>query len=177
MYDPIMGVGKTPQITQDVTNINPYGIVLDDITPLIFPRESFETDWTVTAGSIINPITNGFDYVANVAYSVHKATSIPARTANIIYDLGKSLSLRGIVAYALLDQASGTGTVYFEGSNDGTTYETFTSYAFFDGEQTTSIGDKRLRYLRIRLLGDAGSVLNFTLNRLQLQIDSNQLIR
>lgn len=148
-FDTIMQVGKTPQVTADIA-INPYTLQ-DDVTYLAFPTLS---GGTPAGGSLLNVINPNFDYITYIACQVN---SIGGTTFRVLFDLGKSLQLRGVLLYFADVQAGGgalsTGTI--ECSKNGIDWELLQSYTFpavgvnTTTEHTFTTQDKEMRYFRV----------------------------
>lgn len=178
MFDSVMGVGKTPQITADVT-YNPYSVTFDDITPAIMGKSVIGAN-TTESGSLINVLNPNFDFIANEPYAM---SCTGTNTNYITWDLGRSLFLRGVSLY--YDSAPGTintGThLIFQYSTDGinwisvetTTNNTAAQVFYF--RTYTSI---QCRYIRFEcLLNTAGSATKMVLRQLKAWVDSNQTFR
>lgn len=174
VYDPVMNVGKTPQITSDLA-INPLNIY-DDVTPLCFPILDISGGGITVTGSLVNVINPNFDYNANTAFN---GSANATRSFVITFDLGKTLVLRGILLYFQMQGASGTDStnVVIDISSDGINYITLETVIKGSGTQnfTKTYTDTQLRVLRLTVnIVSGGNTAGFTFNTMQLKMSPVQ---
>jgi len=173
MWDSLNGVGKTPQVTADIS-LNPYSLNYDDVLGLITPTVTITGG--IQAGSIVNVLNPNFDYVSLTPFRFSANSN---QSAVITFDLGRNLNLRGTLLYFQLDGGSGTDNTnaVIEGTSDGLTFETFETITKGSGTQlyTKTYLDKKYRYLRITInLVSAGNTAGFTFNTAQIKISNLQ---
>lgn len=172
MYDYVMGVGRSPQVTQDAI-INTYSAYNEDIAQYGTISGSLGAFMTISSGiyeNLINP--NYTDTAPPLVYSLDAATS---GNATIIIDLKRRI---GLGKYDLDIDGSYTATnnptisITFSVSDDNISYQTIyttTSTAptgtvtYSIDKDTFSIG-KFTRYFRIYMtysgsVGTSGSVI------------------
>lgn len=183
MWDPIMQVGKTPQITADA-NLNPYTIAQDDISQLAFPYLVSAGSSITFTGSVLNLTNQFYDYSVTDTIDLWDSSGAGSSSDTIItFDLGKAINVRGVSLLIASDRNStdSNSTVYLEGSQDGITWieldsrinpNTSGTKTFY----TMQASDSRFKTLRIRVDWSAGSggAHHVYLERLRIWVDSKQ---
>jgi len=174
VFDMLLGMGKLPRVTSDVTAINPLNLYLDDVTGLAVPKVTLGNNTTLS-GSILNVLNPNFDYTNNLAFQI-EVTVVGPETTTILLDLGKALFLRGTTIFY---GTGGTGTedVTTAVSVDGTNFTTLKNINT-NGDYTDVHTDQFYRYLRmtIAITGNGVTPSNFELRTIQLKLDSKQLL-
>lgn len=175
VFDHVMGVGKTPQVTQTPL-INPYSLQFDDITAMAFPVVSLGAGSSVVNNNPVFNITNpnlDWYFIASSGFSIFQInkTSGGFAVSTITWDLGKEIIVRGISSNY---NSSNDSVVTLQGSSDGLTWENYASSAA-NGTTSLTISDKKFRYLRysLNIQGTTGGV---DIRFLKLQADTKQLI-
>ncbi len=171
VFDTVMGVGKTPQITQDIS-LNPYNAYFDDVAGLIGLDLSLGANTTIQ-GNIFNFLNPNVSYWDIAATTVTNFVHAVAGTDTTIFtlNLGKELIIRNIGLYIF---CNGTNTTALQISRDGRTWETLQTFASGGGVYTqATYTDKIFKFLRfsIALNGSASTEIK----HLEMRIDSKQL--
>lgn len=179
MFDPILGMGKTPRITQDVTTLNPYSIYMDDISALAFVTSTLGAGFTKT-GSELNVCNPNFDYVNNEALGFNAAGGTGATTCTLLLDLGKELVIRGTTFYFSVGPSdAGNKVTTVQVSKDNVTYttlETVTTTETAATFYTKTYPDQSYRYLKISFTKDNTVGTSLSVRQIVLKVDSKQLI-
>jgi len=182
MFDAIMGVGKTPEITKSFTS-NPYQTIGEEVTNVSVITTQLSGNHSITEGSIINITNPFFDYVANNALVISR-TTMGSGTSYLTIDLGRELVLRAIEMYFENGgYTTETITVACQTSKDGTIYEEDSDIASDSdtgGTEYTKVWkDKVCRYIRIRLTSAGGAAtpaVILTVNRLRIFLNPIQYL-
>jgi len=171
VYDAIMGVGKTPQITADVL-VNPYSLQYDDVTQLAFPQVTLGGGMS-EINTVLNVTNPNVDYAYLAAsgfatYQINKTTA-GTTTAYITYSFGKDMIFRGSTFYY---NSSGS-VITIQSSFDGVNWFDVTSTSS-DGNHTLLLTDLRFKFIRIKadITGTTGGT-DFRL--VKFQTDTKQL--
>lgn len=181
-FDPIIQAGSIPQVTQDV-NINPYGILGDDVTNLVSATSvvTFGTEFQ----SLVNVLNPSFNYAVynfapEEAYRIATSAGGPTN-AIITFDLGRKLQMRAVSVFWGWDDSTtvGAGTLAFAVSSDGTNFTTVQTFALAAGataqHTTFTTTDRELRYLRVTFTtAGAGAGRNFNIYTTQWKISNIQ---
>jgi len=180
MWDPIMQVGKTPQITSDA-NLNPYSISQDDISQLFYIFLSQTGTGSTATGSALNLTNTYYDYTVTPALRINQSGTGGTDTI-VTADCGKVLNVRGISLMIQHNHMSvdRDATIYIEGTEDGINWIQYISYpipdVLTDTQDTLSMSDKRFKTMRIRIAysGALGGAFYLDLNKLRIWVDSKQ---
>lgn len=146
MYDYIMSVGKTPQITEHLRYAySPTSVLTEDITSIAVASET--TSITNLQGSIFNITNPAYDYTIPQCARYYMGTG----TATITYNFTNITALRGITVYYYTTTGGvSTGTIAFDGSSDGITWENYeTANVLVNTNSTKVYQDKEIKYFRI----------------------------
>lgn len=183
-FDIILGMGKTPQVTEDIA-INPYSLYLDDVTGLIVPTATLDAGLT-TEGSLINPLNPNFDYINNNPYAITNDEQ-GTQTGIVNLDLGKKIITRGITILFSLGrspaQAGGgsVSTITISATSDGSTYTDLETISNTTTETnfTKTYTFQILRGIRITHNSTCGAnqCSRFILKSLNIKLDSIQYLR
>jgi hypothetical protein len=127
MWDSIMNVGKTPQITSDMVT-NPYFNGVDDISHLLFGYVAQLGNTTSFKGNI-NAVTNpNFFYdIAGGVYAVLFTCGNAGTDTILQFDIGRKLIIRGISLFYGENDGGVNVTVNLETSEDGANWVTQSS--------------------------------------------------
>jgi hypothetical protein len=178
MWDPIMQVGKTPQITADITS-NPYLTPSsEEITSVLYLYATLGSGATIQSGTSVLAITDQFiDYLTGTPCIVNINQANPS-TSYVTADIGKNVFIRGITLYfSKAGSTAGGNSITLEISDDGTNWSTLQTLGLtaLNVEDTFNQNNVRGRYLRIRMeYGGGGSNLGITLRKLRVWLDSKQ---
>jgi len=178
MFDSVMGVGKTPLVTESITT-NPYTISNDDISQLAFITiDTVGTNVSAT-GTPLSLTDSFFDYITNPAITLTQPAPGTSTNTHIIANFGKSIYMRGISLYFTWTRNDVVAAVYLETSTDGAnwTVEESLSLSAGAGEETFTVDDANARLLRIRVtwnVGSGGGPTVIYLRKLRVWIDSKQ---
>lgn len=175
-FDPILGVGRSPQVTADVI-VNSYAIQNIDIA------SSSKTDTSYSAGVsssgfITDIVNDNFDLSSGDAYRiVFNSLTTGTHTAKLTFDLSKIVFVKQIDI--LSDYTTGTGItggftqLYIETSLDGNTWTLLN-----DPVQNKSFYYKKLRFLRFNIIFtvSSGTSSNWyiSVNKLKIFLDNIQ---
>jgi hypothetical protein len=183
-FDVILGMGKTPQITEDIA-INPYSLYLDDVTGLIVPTATLDAGLT-TEGSLINPLNPNFDYITNNPYAITNDQQ-GAKTAVVKLDFGKKIIARGITILFSLGKSpaqvngGSVSTITISASSDGSTYTDLETISNTTTETnfTKTYTFQTLRSIKITHNSTCGAFQcsRFILKSLNIKLDSIQYLR
>lgn len=177
-FDYVMGVGKTPQITQDVSTINPYSITQDEIAGYSVITRVLGAN-TIENGSPLNIINPYFDYVTNTAYSMGNASPGLNTTGTLNIDIGKELILRSFQMYCTLSDTVPplNITVTVSSSRDGIRFIQLESVTPSNSSYTFTYTDVLARYFKFEVTLNSGGTGScaITFNQLSIKIDSKQL--
>lgn len=186
MYDAIMGVGRSPQITSDIV-LNPYSLGKTDISEIAsLNTEATNTDINTKTGNIRDIINENFDSSSGNAYSM--TSDVEAAGTNIglslILDFQKVIYVHS-VEYKLTvahSAAAGGGThnplgdnVQF--SNDGVNWSNSGINNYANGSFSNTIYQKKFRFVKFsyswRANSDATSI-TLSFNYIRILIDNIQ---
>lgn len=180
MFEPIMGVGKTPMITEDITNLNPYGIANDEIASYCVLTTVLGGTTPVEAGSVLNIINPFFDYSNNTAYAVSNGTPGLASTVKLTIDIGKRVILRSFELYcSFVDTAPPLAmSVAVSYSYDGVTYIPLQTVFPTNTDYTFKYTDLAARFFKVdcNLSPGGTGVATIKFNQLSIKADSKQFI-
>lgn len=187
MFDTIMGVGRSPQITKDYISNN-FSTLETDIAPMcrIVYGGAPSAAYTVT-GTISNIIDESFD--ANNISIQYSVTTLGASTeyaANVI-DLGREFFIKQVTFRVIIDDAtasSQSARIYSGLTYDGSTNTGFTLRTTETGT-TGANNDLKLtanyfkaRFLWVDMTNQCSGVTNlkFKLYKLRIVIEPMQTI-
>lgn len=184
MWDPIMAVGKTPQVTESLA-ANPITSQGDEITQGLYLTLSGQYDTLV--GSVLAVTDPFFDYVGSDAmvWTNKINASNTSDTVTLTIDLGKLVYLRGITLYMVADTGGNANTTYFylEGTQDGTTWtsldeELYAGNILTNQEITLQCSQAYARTLRLRCeyqrVAGVTTVITTKIKKLRVWLDSKQ---
>lgn len=170
VFDPIMQVGKQPQITEDI-RASPLAFG-DDISSIAAVSTRFSAAFTQT-GSVLNILNPNFDYVSFTAYQA-TTTATDQRTAEVVFDLGREVNIRYAVIYWAMSDENSNASATIDISSDGSIWINKETQST-DGTYTSTVLDSVFRYFRIKFTpsASAGSK-TLTVNRAIFLLSSIQ---
>lgn len=166
MWDSIMQVGKTPQITANLS-LPPYTSVGEEITNNVVVYYSSATNYTGYAGGLVD-----LNYPTSYVITFNS----PGDFVDVRFDMRRKLIIRAVVITYTIAFGGEGGTINFQISNDNSNWTTVATQSIGGSiVNTLSITDKEFRYFRIECtsIGGAGST-TLTLDKLRFFIDSTQ---
>lgn len=182
MYDPIMGVGKTPLITESISQ-NPYTLSGEEVTNMLYVREvnNFQT----STGSVLSLTDPFFDYVGGSALTWTQNVGVSTDVTSYVQaDLGKTVTVRGFNIYFFMN--SGVDIVRWRPalmySADGVNWETVQQEDLngFSGsfERTYTLSGVQVRYVRMQVrlsyAGALASNVTVQLKKMRMWLDTRQ---
>lgn len=179
-FDSIMGVGRTPKVTEDVITTNKYSLNAVNIASVMNISKSAATGAVIT-GVETNIINENYDSSTNPAVSyVYTDADVPF-TDYIVFDLGKVMFINSINTKAYNQRTgagSTTGGLNIEISTDGVNWELLSQTAWLTTPLTPQkdFFYKRMRFIRYYFFVSASSAgITYTLNIFNLKIISDSL--
>jgi len=173
-FDPILGVGRTPQITKDVYT-NPTGMINTEISSAAIPRLTTSGD-VETVGDIRNITNPDFDSTTFTAFTIKTNYTVSSQAIqNITWDLDKELFLKNAEFRALAIIGSGTVTTRVQYSLDGASWTNFQDNDEPDGANEKILRVQnyfRVRFIRVQTEWDPDTVPQTT----ELQINSLRIV-
>lgn len=161
-FDPIMGVGRSPKITEDLI-LNPYSIGKGNIAPSCAVNSILNTSPAPTTTKnnkdIVNP---DYDSSTNSAYQIAQSVNAGQSSTNIVqFDLGRNIYIDNIeFKHSLAITLGATSTTIgmkVEVSENGTNW--LAIWTRTGGQTTATITEqvnyKKFRFCRYWLFFDA----------------------